>query len=202
MLIIVLTKRGRACSSQNWAWAQLLSKMAPCLHQELSFLQGTLALQFPPPPARGWILSNARPSGQERRAPNGCRGIILVQMALRKQGEPPQHSWWLEGCPWSPKQVLTLKMQGRLEEQLPSLRMASVGGCGKTTSGLPPITVSLHDSRSLHGSIRCLLDGVSKHSRTLWEDGAYLLLCLLETQLPAMWRFETGGCNLFCGYPR
>lgn len=154
-------------------------------------------------PARGWILSNARPSGQERRAPNGCRGIILVQMALRRQGEgPPRHSWWLEGCPWSPKQVLTLKMQGRLEEQLPSLRMASVGGCGKTTSGLPPITVSLHDSRSLHGSIRCLLDGVSKHSRTLWEDRAYLLLCLLETQLPAMWRFETGGCNLFCGYPR
>lgn len=106
------------------------------------------------------------------------------------------------GCPWSPKQELTLKMQGRLEEQLPSLRMASVGGCGKTTSGLPPITVSLHDSRSLHGSIRCLLDGVSKHSRTLREDRAYLLLCLLETQLPAMWRFETGGCNLFSGYPR
>lgn len=106
------------------------------------------------------------------------------------------------GCPWSPKQVLTLKMQGRLEEQLPSLRMASVGGCGETTSGLPPITVSLHDSRSLHGSIRCLLDRVSEHSRTLWEDRAYLLLCLLETQLPAMWRFETGGCNLFSGYPR
>lgn len=106
------------------------------------------------------------------------------------------------GCPWSPKQVLTLKMQGRLEEQLPSLRMASVGGCGKTTSGLLPITVSLRDSRSLHGSIRCLLDGVSKHSRTLWEDREYLLLCLLETQLLAMWCFETGGCNLFSGYPR
>lgn len=87
-------------------------------------------------------------------------------------------------------------MQGRLEEQLPSLWMASVGGGGKTTSGLPPITVSLHDSRSLHGSIRCLLDGVSKHSRTLWGDRAYLLRCLLEAQLPAMWRFKTGGFNL------
>lgn len=87
-------------------------------------------------------------------------------------------------------------MQGRLEEQLPSLWMASVGGCGKTTSGLPPITVSLHDSRSLHRSIRCVLDGVSEHSRTLWGDRAHLPLCRLETQLPAMPHFEASGCSL------
>lgn len=52
---------------------------------------------------RGWILSSARPSGQEERGPNGCRGTRLVQMALRKQGEL-QCDW---GCPCSPKQVLT-----------------------------------------------------------------------------------------------
>lgn len=129
-------------------------------------------------PPRGWILSNARPSGQKERVPNGCRGSRKVKRAPEELG-----------VSLVSKASTDLKMQGRLEEQLPSLWMASVGGCGKTTSGLPPITVSLHDSRSLHGSIRCLLDGVSKHSRMLWGDRAYLLLCLLETQLPAMWHF-------------
>lgn len=44
LLFMVLTERGIAHTSQNWAWAQLISKMASCLCQELSFLQGTLAL--------------------------------------------------------------------------------------------------------------------------------------------------------------
>lgn len=159
----------------------------------------------PVSPHKGMDSQQCKALQPEEKSAQWVQGHYTSADGSPKAGRAPplpRHSWWLEGCPWSPKQVLTLKMQGRLEEQLPSLRMASVGGCGKTTSGLPPITVSLHDSRSLHGSIRCLLDGVSKHSRTLWEDRAYLLLCLLETQLPAMWRFETGGCNLFCSYPR
>lgn len=64
-----------------------------------------------------------------------------------------------------------------MEEQLPSLWMASVGGCVERRSGLPPITISLRDSRSIHRSIRCLLDGVSEHSRTLQQE--------LTSSLPA-----------------
>ena len=57
-----------------------------------------------------------------------------------------------------------------MEEQLPSSWMASVGGCVERRSGLPPITISSRDSRSIHRSIRCLLDGVSEHSRTLQRE--------------------------------
>lgn len=70
-----------------------------------------------------------------------------------------------------------LEKAGRLEEQLPSLWMASVGGCVERRSGLPPITISLRDSRSIHRSIRCLLDGVPEHSRTLQQE--------LTSSLPA-----------------
>ena len=36
-----------------------------------------------------------------------------------------------------------LEKAGRLEEQLPSLWMASAGGCVEKRSGLPPITIPL-----------------------------------------------------------
>lgn len=88
----------------------------------------------------------------------------------RRPSEGSESSWVWPRVSLVSKESVDLKKRGRLEEQLPSLWMASVGGCVERSSGLPPITISLRDSRSIHRSIRCLLDGVSRHSRTCGES--------------------------------
>lgn len=65
VFIMILTKRGRVCRSQNWALVQLLSKMAPRLSPELSFLGGALLFYS------GWILGSQalwQGAGSARRA--------------------------------------------------------------------------------------------------------------------------------------
>lgn len=124
------------------------------------------------PGAPGWeqgtprvlgAVSECRRSSEAMRAP-GCvaEGVLGLQRESR------------------------LEKAGRLDEQLPSLWMASALVAGvERRSGLPPITISLRDSRSIHRSIRCLLDGFPDTAGRCSKS--YSPLCLLETQLPAMW---------------
>lgn len=173
VFIIIFTKRGRMCNLHKWAQGPLHSKMAPCLSSQ-PCLPGATVMFFP-----GRMLSSKQ-SGWEQGVPERGRDSLWVLLGQFRQGGLQGVA---EGTLGLQKERGSQKL-GRLEEQLPSSCMTSVGGCGERSSGLPPIPVCSCGSRSMPISTCCLLDGFSRRSRVLQREITSSSFCWNLSPLP------------------